>query len=368
MESSMRVLIIGAGPAGLAAAIAARKKGFNVTVADGAKPLIDKACGEGLLPETVAALRQLGISIQARDGHRFRHIRFIDGTTLVEAKFPGEGGIGVRRTVLHRKLVEHAEECGVELLWASPVRRLFSDGAVVGTRLVEAKWIVGADGIHSRVRHWSGLDRGARREIRFAQRRHYRKSLCTDTVEVYWGRKVQAYVTPLANEETCVVLISHDSSMSFDEGLREFPTLAESVANAELSSVQRGAITAMCKLKRVYKENIALTGDASGSVDAITGEGLGLSFRQAMALADSLETGNLRKYQLAHRRLARRPEAMARLLLLLDRYSPLRCRVLREMAEDPEVFASMLAAHVTESSSKCRAATSARLGWRLITV
>jgi len=35
------------GPAGLAAAIAARMKGFDVTVADGAKPPIDKACGEG---------------------------------------------------------------------------------------------------------------------------------------------------------------------------------------------------------------------------------------------------------------------------------------------------------------------------------
>ena len=367
MGRSMRVLIIGAGPAGLAAAIAARKKGFNVTVADGAKPLIDKACGEGLLPDTVAALRQLGIGIQAGDGQSFQHIRFIDGTTFAESKFPGEGGIGVRRIVLHRKLVEHAEECGVELLRGAPVTRLFSDGAVVGTRLVEAKWIVGADGIHSRVRRWSGLDRGACREIRFAQRRHYRKNLCTNRVEIYWGRKVQAYVTPLANEETCVVLISRNSSMCFDEGLREFPTLAESLADAELSSVQRGAVTAMCKLKHVYRGNIALTGDASGSVDAITGEGLGLSFRQAIALADSLATGDLRKYQLAHRQLARRPEAMARLLLLLDRYKPLRWCVLREMAKDPEVFARMLTADVTETSSTFRAATGARFGWRLIT-
>jgi len=367
MECSTRVLIIGAGPAGLATAIAARKKGFNVTVADGAKPLIDKACGEGLLPDTVAALRELGIDIQAGDGQSFQQIRFIDGTTVAEAKFPDEGGIGMRRIVLHRKLVEYAEECGVELLWNSPLTRLFSYGAVLGTRLIEAKWIVGADGIHSCVRRWSGLDRGARREIRFAQRRHYRVNLCKDCVEVYWGRMIQAYVTPLANEETCVVLISRNSSMCFDEGLRAFPALAGQVANAELSSVHRGAVTAMCKLKRVYTGNIALTGDASGSVDAITGEGLGLSFRQAIALADSLETGDLGSYQLAHRRLARRPEAMARLLLLLDRYKPLRRRVFREMAKDPELFARMLTAHVKETSSTFRVATTARLGWRLIT-
>ena len=56
------VLVVGGGPAGLAAAIAARKKGFSVVVVDGAKPPIDKACGEGLLPGTLAALRELGIT------------------------------------------------------------------------------------------------------------------------------------------------------------------------------------------------------------------------------------------------------------------------------------------------------------------
>src|SRR6267378_2491580 len=48
VERDTEILVIGGGPAGLAAAIAARKKGFEVTVADGAKPPIDKACGEGL--------------------------------------------------------------------------------------------------------------------------------------------------------------------------------------------------------------------------------------------------------------------------------------------------------------------------------
>src|SRR5882762_1445497 len=87
------VLVIGGGPAGLAAAIAARKKGFDVTVVDGAKPPIDKACGEGLMPNTVAALRELGIAIDPRDGRIFRGLRFIEGKTEAEGNFPGEGGI-----------------------------------------------------------------------------------------------------------------------------------------------------------------------------------------------------------------------------------------------------------------------------------
>ena len=367
MGHATRVLVIGGGPAGLAAAIAARRKGFSVTVADGAKPPIDKACGEGLLPGTLAALRELGINIQSGDGQIFRRIRFIDGRTAATAEFPGEGGIGVRRTVLHKKMVERAEECGVELLWNTPVTGITQDGANVGGNSIQTKWIVGADGMHSRVRRWSGLDAGARREVRFAQRRHYRARLLTDSVEVYWGREIQAYVTPLANEETCVVLISRDPAMRFEEALGEFPVLASSLKNAGLSSVQRGTVTATCKFDRVYRENVALAGDASGSVDAITGEGLGLSFRQALALADGLETEELEKYQAAHRRLARRPHLMARLLLLLDGCAPLRKRVLSSLASDEDLFTRMLTAHIRENSPAFLAETSARLGWRVIT-
>ncbi|MGB8062426.1 MAG: FAD-binding protein, partial [Candidatus Sulfotelmatobacter sp.] len=51
MLTSTDVFVIGGGPAGLAAAIAARKCGLRVIVADAAQPPIDKACGEGLMPD-----------------------------------------------------------------------------------------------------------------------------------------------------------------------------------------------------------------------------------------------------------------------------------------------------------------------------
>jgi flavin-dependent dehydrogenase len=360
------VLIIGAGPAGLAAAIAARKKGFSVTVADGRKPPIDKACGEGLLPGTLGALRELGICIRAEDGESFQSIRFIDGSTSAAADFPGDGGIGIRRTILHQKLAARAEEFGVQLLWNTRVTNISKSGVMAGGESIQAQWIVGADGIHSRVRLWSGLDTGVNQGVRFAQRRHYRAKLLRGRVEVYWGRRIQAYVTPVASDETCVVLISRDPAMHFEDALREFPKLADSLRNADLGSVQRGAVTATCKLDRVCRGNIALVGDASGSVDAITGEGLGLSFRQALALADALEAGDLGKYESAHRRLTRRPHVMSRLLLILDQFGPLRRRVLRGLARDPVLFSRLLMAHISETSTAFLAETSARLGWRLI--
>jgi len=168
------------------------------------------ACGEGLLPGRLAALRELAIHIATGDGQIFRRIHFIDGSILAKAEFTGEGGIGVRRTVLHQKMVERAKQCGVRLLWKAPATAILADGAVVGGKTVHAKWIVGADGVDSRVRAWSGLEASVDRKMRFAQRRHYGAMLLRDGTEVSWGRKIQAYVTPLAHDETCVVMISRD--------------------------------------------------------------------------------------------------------------------------------------------------------------
>jgi flavin-dependent dehydrogenase len=367
VRQSTGVLVIGGGPAGLAAAIAARKKGFEVMVADGAKPPIDKACGEGLMPNTLDVLSELGVAICPRDGHVFQGIRFVNGTTSVEASFSGAGGIGVRRMVLHQKMVERAQRWGITLLWNSPVAGLTDGGAIVGGKVVSAKWIIGADGIHSRVRRWCGLEAHAHEEIRFARRRHYRIKAWTDCTEVHWGKKMQAYVTPLGNDETCVALISRDPRMRLEDAWREFPELARNLRAGNPSSTERGAVTATRRLEHVHKGNVALIGDASGSVDAITGEGLCLSFQQAIALAEALETGELENYQRAHRQLARRPDIMGRLLLLLDRYPSLRKRALRALADDPEVFARLMTVHRGEGSPKFLAAIGIRAGWQFLT-
>ena len=101
-------------------------------------------------------------------------------------------------------------------------------------------------------------------------------------------------------------------------------------------------------------------------MDAITGEGLGLSFRQALALAEALEAGELEEYQATHRRLARRPQVMARLLLLLGHFTPLRRRVLHGLARDPDLFRRVLTAQVNEASPAFLAEVTARLGWWLL--
>src|SRR6185295_20246868 len=76
LPGSTDVFVIGGGPAGLAAALAARRRGFDVTLADSAVPPIDKACGEGIMPDGLAAARALGVDLEAAPGHMFRGVRF----------------------------------------------------------------------------------------------------------------------------------------------------------------------------------------------------------------------------------------------------------------------------------------------------
>jgi flavin-dependent dehydrogenase len=113
---------------------------------------------------------------------------------------------------------------------------------------------------------------------------------------------------------------------------------------------------------------VALAGDASGSVDAITGEGLCLLFQQAVALAGALEAGDLRLYQAEHRRIGKRPALMADLMLLLARRGRLRRRAMCAFAERPRLFSRMLAMHVGELSPFDFLTNGLALGWHMLTL
>ncbi len=366
MGQATDVFIVGGGPAGLAAAIAARQRGFRVIVADGAKPPITKACGEGLLPDARKALAELGVELSGSDGCALRGIRFEDERSSVSAGFPDGYGIGVRREVLHQKMMERAGDCGVSLLWNRPVMGLCEAGAVAGGSTIRSRWVVGADGSGSRVRRWTGLESFVTRRSRFAFRVHYRLEPWSDFTEIHWGDEAQAYVTPVGSEELCVVVISKNPNARLNEGLLKFPKLASRLQEAPQMSVERGAVTGVCELERVYRGNVALIGDASGSVDAITGEGLSLGFRQAKALADSLAADNLERYQDAHRRLFQRPRLVESLLLLLDRRSGIRKRTMRALEATPLLFERMLAYHVGEARPLELATAGAIFGWRFL--
>ena len=365
------VFVVGGGPAGLATAIAARHHGLSVVLADGAVPPIDKPCGEGLMPDGVEALRQLGVTIPEGDAYPFRGIRFVSDGAKAEAAFPRETAYGIRRTDLHRAMLDHAAACGVHLLWQEAVTGLHPEGALVAGELLRARWVVGADGSGSRVRRWAKLDPREmdgrkKKNVRFAFRRHYRIAPWTGFMELHWGRHCQVYVTPVSREEVCVALISSSPKLRLDDGLGEFPELCVRLEGAQLASSERGAITITRRLRHVYRGRTVLVGDASGGVDAITGEGLCLAFRQAALLGGCLASGDLARYQQGYRRLLRRPALMARMMLFMAGHRHLRQRTMRVFQSNPRSFAGMLAMHVGEGSARHHISNGIALGWELL--
>jgi flavin-dependent dehydrogenase len=359
------VVVVGGGPAGLAAALAARSAGLEVSVVDLAAPPIDKACGEGLMPDGVAALRRLGVSLDG-EGMAFRGIRFIDARHAVEACFPQQAGVGIRRSQLHQLLVARAEAAGVEMLWRTRATAIESEGLRLDKGLLPCRWIIGADGVNSNVRRWAGLEPQRRSWSRLGLRRHFRARPWTDFVEVYWAKGEQAYVTPVGREEICVALLGRAEEAGFENLERRFPRLCEQLGEAEPASALRGGPTDMIRLLRVTRARVALIGDASAAIDAISGDGLALAFHQAAVLGEALRQGELALYEARHRQICRAPFFMARLLLLMDRHEALRNVALQALASRPGIFNGLLATHVGERHAAAASLDIAALGLRLL--
>ena len=368
VPSETDVFVVGGGPAGLASAIAARRNGFDVVIADSARPPIDKACGEGLMPDGVAALRRIGVELGAVHGIPFRGIRFLDEEIEAEALFPSieNYGLGIRRTLLHRILTERAEDAGVVTCWQSRVEGLDPSGVKIGGRTVRCRWIIGADGFHSRVRKWTGLLPAWSGARRIGLRQHFRIRPWTNFVEVYWRNDCQAYVTPVGPDQVCIAVLGNAHGVRLSNLSTLFPALAKHLGNAELIGSPRGAISMSVKFPTVTRGRIALVGDASGSVDAVTGDGLALAFRQANYLATALASGDLSTYDAAHRQIGRMPRLMARLLLLMDGRDGLRRRALRTLGAHPRTFSRLLAGHVGALRPSELSLGVLDLAWRLL--
>lgn len=365
--SANPIVVVGAGPAGLAVALGARLRGLEVLVLDRRHPPLDKPCGEGLMPDAVARLDELGVRLDPRAAAPFRGIRYLDGEMTADGVFPHSVGLGVRRLELHRALVARCEELAVEIRWG---QRVMGVRAVEGSKAespkpessipdgpqafvetadeeIPARWVVAADGLRSPLRRQSGLQgpEPRRGNQRFGLRRHYHLAPWSDRVEVYWADGCEAYVTPVAADEVGVAILWSGDGQGFDELLEHFPALAERLGDAPPASRDLGCGPLHQRVRQVTRGPLALVGDASGYLDAITGEGLALAFHQAAALVEALAAGDLRPYARAHRRIGRLPNTLTATLLAVERRPWLRRRVIRTLATDPTLFSRLLGIH-----------------------
>jgi flavin-dependent dehydrogenase len=336
VTTDVDLLVVGGVPLWLATAIEARMRGLSATVLEQREAPIDKACGEGLMPGAVAALARLGVT---PTGHALRGIGYRSADRQVDHRFRGGAGLGVRRTVLHSALVERAVELGVRFVVAK-VTALEQDGDGVTAAGIRARYLIGADGLHSTVRALVGVERPPSKGRRYGLRQHFLVVPWSDLVEVHWTPTIEAYVTPVGDELVGVALLG-PRKMDYAASLAAIPALSARLDRAPAASQLRGAGPFRQRTRRRRVGRVLLAGDSSGYVDAITGEGIRVGLAQAEAAVACIEADDVAGYERSWSHCTRDFRALTSGLVALAG-SPLRPAIVPAAAALPGLFSGIV--------------------------
>jgi flavin-dependent dehydrogenase len=327
------LLVAGGGPAGLATALYGARAGLEVVVLERRDGVLDKACGEGMMPHTLAHLDRLGVAVAGRP---LRGISYVDGARRVDATFRAGVGRGVRRTVLHAALLEAAAAAGVKIEHAD-VGAVSQDAESVRAGQFRARYLAAADGLHSPIRTALGLSQHSADLRRWGIRRHVQLAPWTDSVEVHWAPGAEAYVTPVADDCVGFAILSAGRS-GFDEHFEAFPELRDRV-RGHAHGRDRAAGPLRQNVRARTAGRVLLVGDAAGYIDALTGEGIGLAFGAAELLVDCVVRDRPDAYDRQWRRLTRRYRLLTAALVRAAASPSVRARIVPAATALPSIFA-----------------------------
>lgn len=318
MTGARDALVIGAGPAGSAAAARLAARGFSVLLCDRASFPRDKLCGEFLSPECRGYFRELGVEegILAREGCVIESVRFeTDAAGRVERPLPGSG-IGLSRRALDQTLAEEARRRGVEVRFGTRVSavRTASRGSgafplfeadLVGGNGVEpvaARSVVDASGRSGGVRSPEDAFPRSSNESpgrRVAFQRHFRGP-SEPVVEIYPFSGGYCGVAPVEDDRINVCFLGNTGDLRAAGGTAEAmlerageqnPSLAGRLASLEPAEERfRGASGFRFRRVRPSAPDRLIAGDAAAFIAPLCGDGIAMALRGALLAADVLES------------------------------------------------------------------------------
>lgn len=150
------VAIIGAGPAGSAAAIHAAKAGYETLLIDAASFPRDKTCGDGLTPRAMHQLNLLGLDINAQYRNKGLKLHGYGGSVTAPwpSSYPTSVGTALPRHEFDNLVFAAAQAEGAKTWTGTPATApVVENGSLtsfrVGEREVRSKWVIVADGVRS---------------------------------------------------------------------------------------------------------------------------------------------------------------------------------------------------------------------------
>ncbi|MFW9908196.1 MAG: geranylgeranyl reductase family protein [Candidatus Thorarchaeota archaeon] len=318
------LIVVGGGPAGAACARRAAQRGLDVVVIEKQAHPRRKACGGGFRPglldlldfDVTPALDRVACGSHLFSPSRTKIICTRDMIT----------GYLVRREVFDKLLLDKAAEAGAEVISNVEVLDITeSSDDVLAYRndgvTTSGKYLVGADGVNSRIARVSGLKpRWEDDEIglcfeasvpmeesdilRINEGPYGQDRLC---IQIYFGGLDHGYAWnfPKRGEVSlgmgCLVTYAADLKEAWKNFTSEFSERYS--VNVDLSETTAMRVPLKGPIKRTITGRTLLTGDAAGFVSPCTGEGIYYAIRSgqiaADAVADTLEgkADHIRTYE-----------------------------------------------------------------------
>ncbi len=344
-----QVLVVGAGPAGSAAALHLARAGIDVLLLEKGDFPREKVCGDGLTPRGVHQLVRMGIDIDAPGWKRSRGMRWVCRGRQVHIDWPALGrypdfGLTRTRHDFDEILVRHATAAGARLRVGTKVTGPVTDraGRITGVTaetgkdrrpvVFHAPLVVAAEGASARTALAMGLERDPARTIATAARRYYRSpERSRDEYLELWadlrcsrtGRDLPGYgwIFPLGDGRLNVGLggLPHrrhgalDLRGSLDLWLARLPAewgLTEENAESPLRSA---ALPMGFNRRPQYARGLLLVGDCGGMISPWSGEGIAQALEAAEVAAETVALALTRSSGPARERALRRyPEEMNR--------------------------------------------------------